>query len=219
MRNILILGTGGLASELTFYIEDNNSRVGDEDKINIRGYIDYEYNKEKYWKRYDYKAPILSDIDSYVPKKDEEVIIGIANVDFRNKMIDILLKKKAKIGSFVHNTVIISKNHKLGMGNIIFPYCIIEPHNTVGNYNILTSYSFISHDCVVGNGNFFSKAGIAGHVQIGDNNYFGIGSVIIPHTEIGNKNLIQAGMTVDRNVKDETTVFYRFKEKVMAIPK
>lgn len=219
MKNVLILGTGGLASELTFYIEDNNSRVEDEEKINIKGYIDYEYNKEKYWKRYDYKAPILCDIDSYVPKEDEEVIIGIANVDFRNKMIDILLKKNAKIGSFVHDTVIISKNHKLGMGNIIFPYCIIEPHNTVGNYNILTSYSFISHDCIVGNGNFFSKAGIAGHVQIGDNNYFGIGSVIIPHTEIGNKNLIQAGMTVDRNVKDETTVFYRFKEKVMAIPK
>ena len=219
MKNVLILGTGGLAAELTFYIEDNNSKVNADCKINILGYIDFEYNMEKYWKRYNFKAPILNDIDSYIPKNDEEILIGIADIKFRNKMIDILLKKNAKIASFIHPTVIISKNHDLGIGNIIFPYCIIEPHNTVGNYNILTSYSFISHDCIVGNGNFFSKAGIAGHVKIGDNNYFGIGSVIIPHTEIGNNNLIQAGMTVDRTVKDDTTVFHRFKEKVLAIPK
>jgi acetyltransferase-like isoleucine patch superfamily enzyme len=219
MKNIIILGTGGLAAELTFYIKDNNSNVGDDEKINILGYIDYDYNIEKYWKKYNFEAPVLCDIDSYDPKENEEVLIGIADVNFRNKMIDILLKKNAKIGSFIHHTVIISKFHNLGVGNIVFPYCAIEPHNIVGDFNILTSYSFISHDCIVGNGNFFSKAGIAGHVKIGDNNYFGIGSVIIPHTEIGNNNLIQAGMTVDRSVKDDTTVFYRFKEKVMAIPK
>lgn len=219
MKNVIILGTGGLAAELTFYIKDNNSSVTDDEKINILGYIDYEYNIEKYWKRYDFESPVLCDIDSYVPKKNEEVLIGIADINFRNKMIDILLNKNAKIGSFIHHTVIISKIHNMGVGNIVFPYCAIEPHNKVGNYNILTSYSFISHDCEVGNGNFFSKAGIAGHVKIGSNNYFGIGSVIIPHTEIGNNNLIQAGMTVDKSVKDDTTVFYRFKEKVLAIPK
>ena len=219
MKNIIILGTGGLAAELTFYIKDNNSNVGDDEKMNILGYIDYDYNIEKYWTRYNFEAPVLCDIDSYVPKKNEEVLIGIADVNFRNKMIDILLKKNAKIGSFIHHTVIISEFHNLGVGNIVFPYCAIEPHNIVGDFNILTSYSFISHDCEVGNGNFFSKAGIAGHVKIGSNNYFGIGSVVIPHTVIGNNNLIQAGMTVDRSVKDDTTVFYRFKEKVMAIPK
>ena len=219
MKNMIILGTGGLAAELVFYINDNNAKVGDDEKINVIGFIDYDYNIEKYWQRYNFEAPVLCDIDSYVPKEDEEVLIGIANVQFRNKMIDILLKKKAKIGSFIHHTVIISKLHNMGVGNIVFPYCAIEPHNVIGDFNILTSYSFISHDCEVGNGNFFSKAGIAGHVKIGDNNYFGIGSVITPHTELGNNNLIQAGMTVDKNVKDDTTVFYRFKEKVMAIPK
>ena len=66
---------------------------------------------------------------------------------------------------------------------------------------------------------FLSVAGLAGSVKVGSNNYFGLRSTVIPGVEVGNNNVIQAGMIVDKNVKDDTTVFYRFKEKVMAIPK
>ena len=219
MRNIIILGTGGLSAQLTFYIEDNNSKVENDEKLNVLGYIDYEENIEKYWKRYNFKNPVLCDVDSYIPKENEEVLLAISNVGFRNKMIDILVKKNAKIGSFVHSTVIISKSQEFGYGNIVMPFCEVEPNSQVGDNNILTPYSFISHDSIVGNGNFFSKAGIAGHTEIGDNNYFGLGSVVIPHVRIGNNNTIIAGTMVSNSVEDDTTVFYRYKERVLAIPK
>ena len=219
MKDIIILGTGGLAAEITFYIEDHNSAVSEQERLHIKGYIDYDYNIEKYYNRYGFTAPVLCDIDSYNPSPNEEVLVAIGNVPFRNKMIQILLEKNATIGSFIHHSVIISETQVLGTGNIIFPHCVVEPYSTVGDYNIVTSYSFISHDCIVGNGNFFSKAGIAGHVTVGNNNYFGIGSVIIPHVVIGDNNVIQAGMIVNKNVKNDTTVFYRFKEQVMVIQK
>ena len=111
------------------------------------------------------------------------------------------------------------ENLDIGEGNIVFPFCILEEYATIGNYNLLTSYCFISHDCVVGDNNFFTVAGIARSVKVGDNNYFGIRSTVIPGVVIGNNNVIQAGMLVDKDVKDDTTVFYRFKEKVLAIPK
>ena len=72
---------------------------------------------------------------------------------------------------------------------------------------------------MVGDNNFLSVAGLAGTVKVGNNNYFGLRSTVIPGVEVGNNNVIQAGMIIDKNVKDDTTVFYRFKEKVMAIPK
>ena len=165
------------------------------------------------------KLPVLCDVDSYVPKPDEEVLVAIMDLDFRKKMFNALLKKKAKIGSFIHHTVIRPKDLKIGVGNIVFPFCILEKHAVIGNYNMLTSYSFISHDCVVGDNNFLSTAGLAGWVKIGNDNYFGLRSTVIPRMEIGNNNVIQAGMMVDKNLKDGTTVFYRFKEKVLAIPK
>jgi len=220
MKNIVILGTGAAAAELTSYIEDHNLTVTiDDKKINIRGYIDYDYNIEKYWRKYKLKLPVLCDIDSYAATSDEEVLIGISDINFRNKMIEILLNKNIKISNFIHNSVIISDSISLGVGNIIYPFCIIGPNTSIGDFNMITSYSFISHDCTIGNGNFLSTAGIAGRVMIGNNNFFGIRSTVIPHVEIGSNNVIQAGMIVDKVVKNETTVFYRYKEQIIAIPK
>jgi len=217
MRNVIILGSGGLASELTFYIEDNNSKNKPSEKINIVGYIDYADVATEFHKKYNYNAPIISDIDGYIPSNNEEVLIGIGNIAVRKKMIAILLNKKAKIGSFVHHSVIVSKSPNWGKGNIILPFSIIENNAIIGDYNLLTSYSFISHDCVVGNNNFFSTSGISGNVKIGNDNFFGIRSTVIPSIEIGNNNIIQAGMTIDKRIKDNTTVFYRYKEKIFII--
>ena len=219
MRNVIILGTGGGASEVTFFIEDNNSKVSEEEKINILGYIDYDENVEVHYDRYNFEAPVLCDIDSYEPKPGEEVLIAIMDIAFREKMIKALVAKNAKIGSFIHHNVVLPENISIGEGNIVGPFCMLEKYATIGNYNLLTAYCFIAHDCVVGDNNFFSVAGIAGSVKVGNNNYFGIRSFAIPGVEIGNNNVIQAGMTVDKNIEDDTTVFYRFKEKVMAIPK
>jgi UDP-3-O-[3-hydroxymyristoyl] glucosamine N-acyltransferase len=82
---------------------------------------------------------------------------------------------------------------------------------------MLTSYSFISHDCKIGNNNFFSTAGLGGNVTVGNNNFFGIRATVLPNISIGDKNTIQAGMIVDKEVKNDNIVFHRFKEKVIAI--
>ncbi|MCK5443324.1 MAG: hypothetical protein KAJ23_15675, partial [Maribacter sp.] len=201
---------------VTFYIEDHNSKVGVDQQIRISGYID---DSKENWAKYNYNAPLLSTIESYTPKEGEEVLIAIGEMDTRKKMIEILVQKKAQIGSFIHDSVIKPDTMELGVGNIVFPFCILEKYAKIGNYNFLTSYCFISHDCVVGDNNFLSVAGLAGTVKVGNNNYFGLRSTVIPGVEVGNNNVIQAGMIVDKNVKDDTTVFYRFKEKIMAIPK
>ena len=218
MKNVIILGTGGCASEVTFYISDNNSTNENEEKINLLGYIDYKAHAEKNFKKYQYKAPLLCDIDAYQPSPDEEVLIAVADIDFRKKMIRKLRNKNAVIGSFVHHSVIKPKNAEIGKGNIVYPFCILEQYAKIGDYNLITSFSCISHDCVVGNNNFFSSSRIAGAVKIGDNNFFGISATVIPGVEIGNNNVIQAGMVVDKNIKDDTTIFYRYKEQVLAIP-
>lgn len=219
MRTVVILGTGAVASELTSYIEDQNSRISENLRINIRGYIDYSENIEKYWELYKYSAPLLCDIDSFESLGDEEVLIGISDIPFRNRMIYKLQSKGVNIGSFIHSSVILNPNTEIGEGNIIYPYCIVGSRVKIGNYNMLTSYSCISHDCTIGDGNFFSTAVIAGRVSIGNNNFFGLGSKVIPYVVIGNDTTIQAGMMVDKNVVDGSTIFYRYKERVITIPK
>jgi len=219
MKKIVIIGTGAVAAELTSYVEDNNRYVDSQFQIDLLGYIDYDYNIEKYWKKYKLQKPVLGDIDSYKFEKEIEVLIGISDIQFRNEIIFKLKMKEVIICQFIHYSVIIPDTIELGTGNIIYPFCIIGPNTKIGDFNMITSYSFISHDCIIGNGNFFSTTGIAGRVSIGDNNFFGIRSTVIPHVMIGHNNLIQAGMIVDKSIKDDSTIFYRYKESIIAIPK
>ena len=216
MRNVVIVGAGGAAAELTFYIEDYNASDKTTDKINIRGYLDYSMD---YFKKYRFEKPMLSDIESYDPRPDEEFLVAVMDIESRKRMIRILQEKNMKIGSFIHHSVIRPKELEIGEGNIIFPFSILEKYSKIGNYNFLTTYCFISHDCEIGDNNFFSVAGVAGSVRVGNHNYFGIRSQVIPGITIGDNNTIQAGMVVDKNIENDSTIFYRFKEKVLAIPK
>ena len=219
MKNIFIVGTGAVAAELTSFIDDHNTKIKADDRINLIGYIEYEYNIEKYWAKYKMKAPVLCDIDAFVPTANEEVLIGISDIPFRNMIINRLKEKNARFANFTHYSVVIPDSVDLGIGNIIYPFCLLGPNTHIGNFNMITSYSFISHDCTIGNGNFLSTTGLAGRIRIGDGNFFGIRTTVIPNVTIGNNNVIQAGMVVDKSIKDDTTVFYRYKEQVLAIPK
>jgi acetyltransferase-like isoleucine patch superfamily enzyme len=219
MANVIIVGSGAVASELTSYIEDHNRHLNADEQLNVEGYIDFDENIEKYWSKYKFNRPVLDDIYRYHVKEHDRFIIGISDIEFRMKMVNILRSKHAEIIGFIHYSSIIANTARIGVGNIIYPHCIIGPNSVIGDFNFFTSYSFVSHDCVIGSENFFATAGLSGHISIGDKNYFGIRSTVLPNISVGNRNMIQAGMVVDKDIIDNCTVFHRFKEKVIAIKK
>ena len=217
MVNLIIVGTGAVAAELTTGIETTNYYWNDE-PIHIKGYLEFEEYRFLH-KQYQYKKPILGMIDDYVIEDGDKFIIANANVSLRTQFAEKLRKRGAEFINLIHPSCIISPTSKMGIGNILSPYCQVGPVAKIGDFNILTSFSCISHDCKVGSFNSFSSCIVCGHCIIGNNNCFYIRSSIIPHVTVGDNCIVQAGMTVDKNVPDDTTVFYRFKEKVMAIPK
>lgn len=217
MTNIVIIGSGGLAAELTLCFENTSSEHYKD--LFVNGYIDYEYNIEKYWKRYNLDKPVLNDIDNYKITGEEYFVVGIADIDFRKMVIEKITQKGGRFINLIHPTAIVDKNLISGTGNIIGPHCIVGSNVQMGDFNLMLAQSIISHDCVVGNNNIFASALLCGHVKVKDDNYFGIRSTVIPHINLGNRNKIQAGMIVDYNVKDDSVVFHRFKEKIMVIPK
>lgn len=214
---LIIVGSGAVAAEITSMIEDTD--YGDVSGIEIKGYLEYDYNLEPYYSRYNYEKPVLGNLESYAPSTEDYFVIGVANVAFRKTVIDKLGRKGAQFVNLIHNTAIIARTANIGVGNIINPYCVIGPNARIGDFNLLTTGTIISHDCQVGSNNIFSTGLLCGHVSIKDDNYFGIRGTVIPHISIGNRNTIQAGMILDKNISDDTTVFHRFKEKIFAIPR
>jgi sugar O-acyltransferase (sialic acid O-acetyltransferase NeuD family) len=216
MKNIIIIGSGAVAAELTSFLEDTGSGSFAQD-LSIKGYLDFEENIEKYWRRYDLNMPVLGDVNNYPINDDDFFVIGISDVKFRRSMIDKIKSRGGKFINLIHPTSIVAHKVVMGEGNIINPYCIIGPNVKIGNFNLLTSQSIISHDSQLGDNNTLSTALLCGHVKVQNDNNFGIRSTVIPHINIGNFNTIQAGMVVDKDVPDNTVVFHRFKEKVLAI--
>lgn len=216
-KQIIIVGTGAVAAEITSSIED--TPFGEIAGVEIKGYLEYSQNIDIYYKRYGFIKPVIGDLDTYQPTEGDYFVLGVANVDFRRRIIAMLESRNAQFITLINHTAMVARTAKIGRGNVINPMCMIGPNVELGDFNILTSGSIISHDSKVGDNNAFSTALLCGHVVVGNDNNFGIRGTVIPHVTIGSRNTIQAGMIVDKDVADDSTIFHRFKEKVIAIPK
>ncbi|MDV3575615.1 hypothetical protein CMU59_01070 [Elizabethkingia anophelis] len=217
MKPIIFIGSGAVASEVISYLEDIE-KLNPLQKFEVHGFLndneeDFRIKSEKY----DFRGNFLGPINEHQFSDDYSYIFGFADPNGKNNIAQKLDIGSLDFPTIIHPSVVISKSAKLGKGNIIYPNSVIGPNCKIGNFNLITSYSFISHDCEIGDYNFLSTAGLAGNVKIGNKNFFGIRSTIIPSVTIGSENTIQAGMIIDKNVADNETVFYRFKEKMTII--
>jgi len=216
MKNIIIVGSGGHGAELDEYIKFGN-RTGKGESYNVIGFLDD--NPDNYH-NYALSAPLLGSIKDHDIRDDCEYLIGIANLAFRKKIVESFKKKGARFITYAHPDSYISASAKIGTGVVISYHTNIGPNTTIGDFTIVNARASIAHDSVIGAFNFIGpNVCFSGFSKVGDENLFGINSATIPQIEIGNRNKIAAGMTLDKNVGDDSTVFYKIKERVIAVPK
>lgn len=217
MKPIIFIGSGAVASEVISYLEDIQNQNPNA-VFEIYGFLnDSEEDFKSKSEKYDLNGKFLEGINEHQFSENYSYIFGFASPEGRERIVKSINIDVLDFPNIIHPSVVISKSAKLGKGNVIYPNSVIGPNVNIGNFNLVTSYSFVSHDCVIGDYNFLSTAGLAGNVTIGDKNFFGIRSTVIPSVTLGSNNTIQAGMVIDKNVSDNETVFYRFKEKVTII--
>ncbi len=216
MTDLIIIGAGGHAAEINDYICFAQLE-SDVQQIQIKGFIDDNPNS---YQAYQFSAPYLGTIKDHVISKNASYLMAIANLNYRRPIIERFVENGATFISFVHKTAYISPSAVIGNGSIIGPNVNIGPNVKIGEFNLINSRCSLGHDTQMGNYNFISpNVCFSGFTAIGHENLFGINSVTIPHISVGHNNKIAAGMVLDQNVKDDEVVFYRFKEKIIAVPK
>lgn len=216
MKKIIIIGSGGHGAELNDYIHYNEKVTGVKD-LEIIGYLD---DNPLNYEKYKFSAPLIGGVRDHKIEDGAEYLMGIANLTYRKLFVDQFKAAGAKFISLIHNTAYISESAKLGEGIVIGPMVNLGPNSVVGDFTMLNSRCSLGHDTKIGAFNFISpNVCFSGFTDIGDGNLFGINSATIPGIKVGNNNKIMAGMVLDKNVGDDEVVFYRFKEKVIAVPK
>ncbi len=216
MTEIIIIGAGGHAAEIDEYIK-HSQRVTGELQFKVIGLLDD--NAENY-KRYKFSAPLLGNVKDHLIIQGIQYIIGIAGLQFRRPIVYRFLEAGAVFATVIHSNAYLSESASIGTGSIIGPNANIGPNVRIGNFTLVNARCSMGHDTTIGDFNFISpNVCLSGFTVVGDENLFGINSATIPGIRIGNRNKIAAGMVLDQNIGDDSTVFYRFKEKILAVPK
>lgn len=216
MIQVIIVGAGGHGAEIDEYIQFNNTISSDE-KIVVRGFID---DDPESCSNYKLSAPLLGSIKDHLPDNNYKYIIGIGNLTYRRVIVESLINKGAEFFTFIHNGAYVSPTSIIGNGVVIGPNVNLGPNVKIGDYTLINSRCSMGHDTRVGKYNFICpNVCFSGFTEVGDENLFGINSATIPHIKVGDRNKIAAGMVLDSNVGDDAVVFYRFKEKIIAVPR
>lgn len=216
MSDVIIVGAGGHAAEIEEYIKYNQTKGGSE-RINIIGFLDD--NPENY-KRYRFSSPLLGNVEGHQIVTNCNYIIGIAGLANRRRIVERFVQEGAKFISVLHASAYVSGSAIVGKGSIIGPNVNLGPNVRIGNYTLINARCSLGHDTIIGNYNFISpNVCFSGFSEVGDENLFGINSATIPGIKVGDRNKIAAGIILDQNVGNDTVVFYRFKERIIAVPK
>ena len=214
MIDVIIIGAGGHAAEIDEYLRHNQKLTG-KNEINVLGFLDD--NPENY-SRYSLSGPLLGGLKNHEIEKGCKYILGIASLEFRRFFVEFFKGKGAEFISVVHCSAYVSQSALIGQGSVIGPNATIGPNVKVGNYTLINARASLGHDTVVGDYNFISpNVCLSGFTKVGDENMMGINCATIPGIKIGSRNKIAAGMIIDKDVGDDSVVFYRFKEKLITL--
>lgn len=202
MRDVVILGSSGLAKEMLWLLEENRSSG---ESWNILGFIDSPINKEPLpgygiigddeW-LWNYSHPICA-------------VCGLGNAMLRRRVIE----KYRNFGSSVtFPTVISSASHvsqyaKLGEGCIVCAGSMVSPGVNLGSFVLLNLNCTVGHDSVIQDFTTVNPgSNISGNVLIGKTSEIGTGTHIIQGKHLGPRTITGAGSVIINNIAGNCTV-------------
>ena len=193
MKDIVLLGAGGFAREVTWLLEENN-RIKAE--WNILGYVANETSPLL-------KYPVLGDDDWLLNYPGEvSAVCCLGKAELREKVI-----KKYAGKTNIHFPPIISKDaiigdrNKIGEGAVICAGTIITVNADIGAFSILNLDCTVGHEAVLGDFvTLYPSVNVSGCTTIGTCTEIGSGSVIIEGLTIGTHTIVGAGSVVVRDL-------------------
>lgn len=199
MKNIIIVGAGGLAKDLYSYISVENK------DIQIAGVLvdnidDYE--------KFDINCSYLGKLSEYEPKVDDYFLIAIGENPGRKKVLEMFEKKDSNFYTLIHSSAIIHPSATIEEGVIIGPFCIVGSNAHIGKNSFINKFSNIGHDVCLGEKCImYPYSMVGGNAKVGVNTILSTRSTIAPKLSIGNGCVISAHTFIRKNLENNSFVF------------
>ena len=203
MKDIVLIGAGGLGREAAYMIERINR---EEKKYNLLGFVveDQYYKPDTEVNGY----PVLGSIQWLMDhSKDIVCHCAIGEPKPRRRIQELLEKNNCIFETLVDPSVEIHPTVKIGEGSYIQAECGISVNITIGKGVLLNGAVGLGHDVTIGDYScIMTRTVLSGHVIVGENVFMGGMAYIVPKITIENDAVVAAGSVVFRKVKKGTHV-------------
>lgn len=200
MKNLVIIGAGGVGRETALIVQQINQL---DDTWNLVGFVDD--NLDNFGKVINGYS-VIGGIDTLeLLDEDYYVVIAIANYKVKKSIVE-RLKGKFRFATIVHPKVWIHDFMTLGEGSIIYEGAILTSNIEIGNHVIICPKCGVGHDSKVKDYvSLLWNVNVSGNDLIDEGVLMGTGSTVIQGKTIGKGATIGAGAVVVDNVDPFST--------------
>jgi sugar O-acyltransferase (sialic acid O-acetyltransferase NeuD family) len=199
MKDIIIIGAGGVGRETALLIEQINC-VKPEWKL--LGFVD---DNEGLQGSLINGYKVLGKIETLNCYENMYTVCSISDTKIKKSVIS-RLDSKIEYANLIHPSAIIGPDCKMGEGIIIQANCIITTNVFLGNHVQINPQCGIGHDSVINDYcSLFWNVNISGNVNIDEGCILGTKTTIIQGLRIGSWSVIGSAANVIRDIPSGCT--------------
>ena len=200
MKNIVIIGAGGVGREVSLIIQQINEL---EQTWNLLGFIDDNTDN---WGKVINGYSVIGGIDSLeFLSNDTYIVIAIANYKVKKNIVN-KVNNKFKFATIVHPKVWIHDYMTVGQGTIIYEGAILTANIEIGNHVIISPKCGVGHDSIIKDYvSLLWNVNVSGNDLIEEGVMMGSGSTVIQGKKIGKGSIIGAGAVVVNDIESFST--------------
>jgi sugar O-acyltransferase (sialic acid O-acetyltransferase NeuD family) len=199
MKDIVIVGHGGLAREVAFLLGEINRATP---TWNLLGYIASDPKSVSTT----VGRHIVLGTDEWLLKSTKETAVAIAiGQPSRLRALHERFRQNSKLSfpSLIHPSVSGDwERMTLDFGNIVLNNASFTTDIKLGSFNIINPGATIAHDCILGNYNLVNPgASLSGEVVLADEILVGTGARVLQRLRVCSRSVIGAGAVVTRSIE------------------
>lgn len=202
MKDIVIIGAGGLGKEIAQLVRDINT---DENTWNLLGFIDETTSKQGTLVN---DIPVLGGFEwlNTQDRKDIYAVCAVGNPKDKYNLIKKASPYNLKFATLIHPDARLNKYCEIGFGSIICYGSMISVNTKIGNHVCINPGCGIGHDTIIDNyTSLYWNVTLSGNVYIRQGCEIGSKAVVIQKKTVGEWSIIGAGAVIIRDMPDHCT--------------
>lgn len=202
MKDIVVIGAGGLGREVSALIEDINRN---EATWNFWGFIDETPEKQGAFIN---NHKVLGGFEWLENHPEENLwsVCAIGNPRDRYQLIRKARKFKLRFANLIHPTAVLNEFIRMGEGNIVCAHSLISVNTKIGHHTLISPGCGIGHDVTLGDyATLYWNVTLSGYVTGHEGCEIGSGAVVIPKVSVGDWSILGAGAVAIKDIPDHCT--------------